>query len=199
MPFCRLTFFLIIIVIPAACGFHLRGSPALQGEGGTLPPEMAVTFIEAPSQTSHLVRQLKRALRSADILLVEEIIPAAAVLRLREDLERRVLSVDSQGRAVEYELYYTVNFAVSRNDIEWEIPSQSITLTRDYFFDRLDALGADRQEALLRQDMQRELARLILDRIRATKLSEEDATSPPPPPTTIKKPDAETQRHEVNE
>src|SRR5690606_12970522 len=126
---------------------------------------MAVTVVKAPSQTSELVRQLKRALRSADVAVVEEDLPQAARLTLREELDRRVLSVDSEGRAVEYELNYTVSFDVSRDDIDWRIPEQSMTLSRDYFFDRLDVLAADRQEALLRQDMQREMARLVLDRI----------------------------------
>lgn len=167
MSFSRLIFPLIATLTLAACGFHLRGSPELTGDNRTLPPEMAVTVIDAPSQTSELVRQLKRALRSSGVVIAEEDLPQAALLALQEDLDRRVLSVDSEGRAVEYELYYTVEFQVSRSDIEWEIPSQSITLTRDYFFDRLDALAAQRQEALLKQDMQRELARLVLDRIRA--------------------------------
>lgn len=167
MPFARLIFPLTAALTLAACGFHLRGSPELTGGNAALPAEMAVTTIEAASQTSELVRQLKRALRSVDIVVAEEDLPQAAVLSLREGLDRRVLSVDSEGRAVEYELNYTVSFDVNRDDIDWRIPEQSITLSRDYFFDRLDALAADRQEQLLRQDMQREMARLVLDRIRA--------------------------------
>lgn len=167
MPLSRLIFPLMAVTTLAACGFHLRGSPALTGGNAALPVEMAVTAIDAPSQTSELVRQLKRALRSVDIVVAEEDLPQAALLSLREGLDKRVLSVDSEGRAVEYELNYTVSFDVSRDDIDWRIPEQSITLSRDYFFDRLDALAADRQEQLLRQDMQREMARLVLDRIRA--------------------------------
>jgi LPS-assembly lipoprotein len=188
MSFSRLIFPLIAALTLAACGFHLRGSPELTGGNSALPAEMAVTVVEAPSQTSELVRQLKRALRSADIVVAEEDLPQAALLTLREELDRRVLSVDSEGRAVEYELNYTVSFDVSRDDIDWRIPEQSMTLSRDYFFDRLDALAADRQEALLRQDMQREMARLVLDRIRAA--NELFGAN------NNQKPDAETQRRE---
>lgn len=168
MRFYRLPLVLTVALALSACGFHLRGSPELAGGNRALPAEMAVTAIEAPSQTSELVRHLKRALRSADVTVVEtEAVPGAALLTLSEELDRRVLSVDSEGRAVEYELLYTVTYRVSRDDIAWEIPEQSFTLSRDYYFDRLEALAASRQEALLRQDMQREMARLILDRIRA--------------------------------
>lgn len=168
MSFCRSISFLITALLLTACGFHLRGSPALPGGNRALPPEMAVTVVDAPSQTSELVRQLKRALRSLDIVVAEaEDFPQAAMLTLREELNRSVLSVDTGGRAVEYELNYTVTFQVSRDDIAWEIPSQSITLTRDYYFDRLEALAATRQEEMLRRNMQQEMARLILDRIRA--------------------------------
>ncbi|HEX7026492.1 MAG TPA: LPS assembly lipoprotein LptE [Gammaproteobacteria bacterium] len=171
MFFCRLIFFLTVASLLTACGFHLRGSPELAGNRA-LPAEMAVTVIEAPSQTSELVRQLKRALRSAEVVVADaEDQPGAARLSLSEELDRRVLSVDSEGRAVEYELNYTVTFQVSRDDIAWEMPPQSITLTRDYYFDRLEALAASRQEEMLRRNMQQEMARLILDRIRASKNS----------------------------
>lgn len=172
MSFCRSISLLITALLLSACGFHLRGSSALPGGNRALPAEMAVTVVNAPSQTSELVRQLKRGLRSADIVVAEaDDLPHAALLSLSEALDRRVLSVDSEGRAVEYELNYTVTFQVSRPDIAWEIPSQSITLTRDYYFDRLEALAASRQEELLRRNMQQEMARLILDRIRASKNS----------------------------
>lgn len=165
-PLIRAVVFAIPVLAVTACGFHLRGSDAAPG-GQALPAEMAVTTIRAASQTSELVRQLKRGLVSAGVQVVDESTGLIAVLTLDETRDKRALSFDTEGRALEYEITYTAGFSVERGDSAWRIPRQTITLSRDYYFDSLDALAADRQEALLVQDMQRELARLILDRIRA--------------------------------
>lgn len=160
----------IVIALPVlavtACGFHLRGSDAAPG-GHALPAEMAVTSIRAASQTSELVRQLKRGLNGAGVQLVNHSSASVAVLSLDETRNKRALSFDAGGRALEYEISYTAGFSVERADSAWRIPRQTITLSREYYFDSLDALAADRQETLLIRDMQNELARLILDRIRA--------------------------------
>ncbi len=137
-----------------------------------MPAQMNKTYVQAANQTGELVRQLKRALRSAKIIVVAQPDEQSATLSLSESSGRRVLSVGADGVALEYEIYYTVTFRVFRDSEPFEITEQSITLTRDYVFDRLGVLAANEEEAALRQDMQRELARLVIDRIAAAAKSD---------------------------
>jgi LPS-assembly lipoprotein len=167
LPIIRGIVLAIPLLVVTACGFHLRGSDTAPGGGQALPAEMTATYIQAASQTSELVRQLKRGLASAGVQVLDQSAASVAVLTLDETRDKRALSFDTEGRALEYEISYTAGFSVERGDSAWRIPRQTITLSRDYYFDSLDALAADRQEALLVRDMQRELARLVLDRIRA--------------------------------
>ncbi len=160
-PF-RLLVLLVCFVSLQACGFHLRGAYQL-------PESMATTFLETSNDNSELVRFLRRALLASDIELVESKDSAQAHLRLlAEQQSKRVLSVDSRGRAREYELSYSVDFVLATQD-RVLIPQQRLTLTRDFLFDTEDVLGKGREEAMLIRDMQQDMVRLIMLRLQAAR------------------------------
>ena len=144
----------------AACGFALRGAYEL-------PSGMAKTHIQAENSGSVLVGHLRRSLKSAAVDVVEHATPEVALLKIRESSARRVLSVGADSKALEYELQYTVTFSVDMPGPDDELPEQSITLSRDYIFDPLGVLAVNEEEAMLLRDMQRELARMIIERIAA--------------------------------
>lgn len=156
----------------AACGFHLRGAP-------DLPAGMAVTYLDIATPTSDLALQLKRTLETAGITVIFEPAEGAAVLKVSPSSGRRTLSIGPDGKALEYEVYYTVRFAVSKPGSEFEIAPQQVTLTRDFVYDPLAVLAVGKEQARLEQDMERELARLIIQRIAAVGASG-DFVSPPP-------------------
>lgn len=149
------------MLLVSACGFHLRGAYQL-------PDSMGKTFIQAGNQNSELVRSLKRSLKANHIVIVNSPQDATAVLKIMgETQEKRVLSVDSKGRAREYELSYAVRFDLQSMVSESPFTEQSLKLEREFLFDTEDVLGKGREEATLIKDMQQDMVRLILLRLQA--------------------------------
>ena len=80
---------------------------------------------------------------------------------------RRVLSVSSEGKVSEYELYQTLEFKVRDAAGRELLAPQYLELTRDYLFEKEDVLGKSNEEEILRRDMHRDLVRLIMLRLEA--------------------------------
>jgi LPS-assembly lipoprotein len=106
-------------------------------------------------------------LRDSSVRVVEHPGSNSAVLKVRESSSRRVLSVGTDAKAREYELEYSATFSVTIPGLEREFPEKTISLSRDYSFDRLAVLAANEEESMLIRDMQRELARMMVQQIAA--------------------------------
>ena len=144
-----------------SCGFHLRGAYQL-------PEAMNVSFIQASDDNSELVNALKRTLKASNIKLAKTRQQASAVIFIGNELqEKRVLSVDSQGRAREYEINYQISFNVSADKSDFLIAEQKIKLQRDFLFDTEDVLGKSREQQTLVKDMKQDMVRLIMLRLQA--------------------------------
>lgn len=157
-----------LLLTAAGCGWHLRGVH-------DMPDAMAVTYLNGPNQTSELLRYIRRDLKAAGIEVVRDPAPGAAVLHIRPQSGLRTLSVGPDGKAREYELYYTVQFRVDKPDSAFEVPEQQVTLIRDFIFDPLDSLAVGQERALLEESMERDLARLVIERLAAAGLQGGDA------------------------
>lgn len=143
----------------SACGFHLVGSRPL-------PPELAkvqvdlvspYTVSEPPVQTE-LRDSLQR--RGAELTKrpgddVTEIL----LSNLKED--REVLSVGSNGEALEYLLIVQVSFEVRRGD-KVLMPPSTLSTSRSFSFSADEVLAKESEEARLRRYMQTELAHLLV-------------------------------------
>jgi len=115
---------------------------------------MANTYINAADKNSELVRVLKRTLKTSNINIVDTQQQAQAVLNIsNEKQERRILSVDTQGRAREYEINYQISFNVSSAENDFSIAEQTINLQRDFLFDAEDVLAKSREQDTLVKDM----------------------------------------------
>ena len=122
---CLVIYLSLGVVLLSSCGFHLRGAYQL-------PAQMSVTYIEAMNQNSELVRILKRRLKANGIQVVTDKVSAQAVLALSgESNSKRVISVDQQGRAREYELSYGITFDLKTKDSSIKLESQKIQLERE--------------------------------------------------------------------
>ena len=164
MSVMRTRFWLLLAVLAiSACGFKLR-------DAYDIPSAMRQTYVEG-SERSEVYIGLQRALRSSGVTVTQRREEAAAVLRLSaEKTGRRVLSVGRDARVSEYEVYYSITFDVRRqgeDDKSYIIEPQDLRLTREYVYDETGVLGKSDEEALLRQEMQRDLVRLIMYRIEA--------------------------------
>ena len=145
-------------VLLGGCGFHLQGHTPL-------PPVVRTPFLEAPDRQSDFIQYLRHALLSNGAQLTPERDKASAVVSiLRDSVARRVLSVSATNQPNQYEVTYTVGFTVSAAGKEL-LPPQELTATRTYSFDERVLLAKNHEEAILRQDMARDLADMVMRRL----------------------------------
>ena len=146
----------------SACGWRMRGAI-------DLPPAMARTHIQGVAPFSELGMQLRNTLTSAGAEVVSEAKQATASLVIYgNEMSRRVLALDTSGRASEYELNYVLRFKVLDAEGRELVHEQTVTATRDYRFNP-DAIRAKSdEETRLRKDMLRLAVQQMFFRINAT-------------------------------
>lgn len=143
----------------SACGFQLRGSAAL-------PDEMAVTFIKSNRPWGSLVEDFAEALRTHHVKVTEDRDEATAVLEIITDAqEKDVLSVNSAGKVLEFQLRQSIQFAVTTSDKLPLLEPQTVTMTRDYLYSSTDVLSSEREQVVVSRALQRELVHLAMLRI----------------------------------
>jgi LPS-assembly lipoprotein len=148
----------LLAALLGGCGFHLQGRTAL-------PPAVRTPFVEAPDRQSDFVQYLRHALLSNGAQLMQEREQASAVVSiLRDSVARRVLSVSATNQPNQYEVTYTVAFSVSAAGKEL-LPPQELTATRTYSFNEQLLLAKNNEEQILRQDMARDLADMVMRRL----------------------------------
>lgn len=149
-------FLVVLSLALAACGFQLRGHAAV-------PESMSRTRLVLPDENGDLGRALRPLLRSNGVELVEDPgEPAAQLTVLSDRMQRQILTVGAQTRVNEFQLNYKVRLTARDPEGNVLLPERELELNRDYTFDEASVLGKANEEALLREEMYREMARLIL-------------------------------------
>jgi len=142
----------------AACGFQLRAAP-------DIPAEMSHTYISADDKFSQFYRKLRDEFKNAGVHLVDSPAKASAVFSiLADETAQRVLSVSARNVPREYEVFYTIYYAVESGN-NTIMPPQSLTRTRDYTYDETLVLGKAREEELLREAIVDDLVQVILKQL----------------------------------
>ena len=165
----QFTFLLLFSFLIASCGFHLRGNQDLS----SVLPEVQIQGI---SEHSELGRELSRALIAAKVTVLSE---SDVLLTITQDnFSRRVLSLDSAGRANQYELNYQLSFALvkkvksEKEDSEKKqklidlMPTQTINVKREYLFDADLILAKTDEETRLNNDMRQAAMLQLIRRLR---------------------------------
>lgn len=143
----------------ASCGFQLRSSVALDNN---LQP----VFV-AQTGPIALRNELSRLLQINGVALTAEKAEALSELRIKnENMKRRVLSVDSRGRARQYTYTYTVNYSIRYADKK---SIKQVKLSRDLLFDPDSVLGINYETQALREDMRDDAIRLMLQQLQAVR------------------------------
>jgi LPS-assembly lipoprotein len=151
---------LLALLVPA-CGFHLRNAL-------TLPPDLGPVRVAAQDPYSPLAQSLEQALRRAGAEVVEETARDGAVLDIvSERWANTPLSVDAQGRALEYTLHYAVFFELRDAEGAVVVPQQGIELTRDYVSPPENTTGTESESEILARELRREMIAAVLRRIDA--------------------------------
>ena len=126
---------------------------------------MERTFIEAVERNSLFHRELRLALKAAGVELVDSPADATAIFSISVDeTDQRVLSVSARNVPTEYEVYYTVEYALLSGEKNLLTP-QFITLTRDYTYDETLVLGKAREEEFMREAIVQDLVRVVLKQL----------------------------------
>ena len=142
----------------ASCGFQLQGA-------FTTPAEMERTYIAASDERSLFFRELRGALESSGVQLVDSATDATATLSISfDETDQRVLSVSARNVPTEYEVYYSIEYALYGGEKSL-LEVQTLTLTRDYTYDSTLVLGKAREEDLLREAIVDDLVRIVLKQI----------------------------------
>ncbi|GMR16533.1 MAG: LPS assembly lipoprotein LptE [Gammaproteobacteria bacterium] len=157
----KLTFLILLGFLIISCGFHLRGNQDLSA----VLPEVQIQGVNEHSKTG---RELVRVLTAAKVSILEE---SEIILNItRDDFSKRVLSLDSTGRANQYEISYQLDFSLlkkipveDKQKLVDVVPAQSITARREYLFDANLVISKADEEKRLNNDM-RQAAMLQLIR-----------------------------------
>jgi len=150
----------ISAVLLSGCGFKLRGSIEL-------PAEMEKLYVTGNNR-GVLQNDLKLLYENAGAEIVAKSDDALSILVLNKVLfTRRTLSVGSDGKVLEYELHYRVNFELKTPDGEVIVKSQDIDLTRSVLNPEIEVLGRAQEQRGLQNTMEGEIARLIAIRLYA--------------------------------
>lgn len=158
----RVLMLFVVLLLPASCGYQVRGT-------ADLPASMQHIYIQASRSASPLNRELRRVLVNNGNELVTARSQADAVLIVtRDEMRRRVLTVSETTRVQEFMLDYNVEFRVTDRAGKVLVPAQKLELHLAYEFSETQVLGKSGQEDVLRAELHREMAGLMLDRIAAS-------------------------------
>jgi LPS-assembly lipoprotein len=145
----------------AGCGYQLRGS-------ASLPPVMSTTYVKGLRPYSALVDDFSQALRTRNATVTTDPEIASATLSITaNDTEKLVLSVDTAGNVLEYEIRQTIRFSVVAADQQVLLSEQTVSLSRDFLFTSTDVLAKAREEKLVRRTLQKNIVNLAMLRIAA--------------------------------
>ena len=154
--------FLAFLLLPlaAGCGFSLQGATST-------PAAMQRTYIDTQDRFSQFYRALRRDLQAAGVEVLDSPQGATATLSILFDLtDQRVLSVSARNVPTEFEVFYTVRYAITSGEQSLLEP-QELTLTRDYTYDATLVLGKAKEEQLMRDAIVDDLVRIVLKQISA--------------------------------
>jgi len=149
----------LVLVAAGGCGFRLQGSV-------TLPHSIALVRIETHDTESDFYTELRKALLASGARIDETGAAAAAtVIRIDADSSTdQILTVSALNVPTEYELRYTVKFAVVSQGHELIAP-ESHVLVRDYGFSESALLAKQREQAILSDALARDLVSVLMRRL----------------------------------
>ena len=144
------------------CGFHLAGSTAL-------PPVLARPYLSVKDPYTDFAREFEHQLKNLGADVQEASAKSSATIEVTKDLfEQRTLSVSARNIPAEYEVTYTVTFAVQGPGGEILKP-QTINVSKDFSFVEQEQLAKEREADILRRQMARDLVAIAMHRLTSLK------------------------------
>ncbi|MFV8835866.1 LPS assembly lipoprotein LptE [Aquisalimonas sp.] len=152
----------MLILALAGCGWHLRGSAP-----GTASLEGVSVVVDSQIGQGELIRELRRTLAAAGADVRNSGDGPRLVIE-SESRDRQQLSVAAGGDTEEYELRYRVRWSIRDGDGETLAGPDTFEQIREYRFDRAAVLGSSEREEALLEELRRDVAFLLTERVQAT-------------------------------
>ena len=150
---------ILIAFLTSACGYHLRGA-------SDLPRGMKSVYLEGGSPT--LREQFNEVLHGSSGQLATTPENAEVTIRiLKDDIERRVLSLSQRGRSNEIELAGLLEFQLIDAKRGVLIGNEPVVFRRQYFNDQQDVIAKGNEETVIRKEMYKQAVRTIISRSRS--------------------------------
>lgn len=148
-------FTVLICLLVTSCGFQLRGDYLLA-------PELQTIKFSSVDKFGELSRIVKQHLSLNNVNIVKTSAKPIPEMRiLKDNLDRRTLSVFPNGQVAEYELIYQVRYLIQFP--EKEAQHFEFELNRDYQDDPDIALAKSRELNLMLREMRQQAAARILN------------------------------------
>lgn len=151
----------LLLIQLSGCGWRLRGAISV-------PPALQRSCLTGVAAYSDLAVEIRSTLERAGAKVLDSCAAADAQLRIgRNEVRKRVLSVDASGRAAEFELTYNLQFTVVDQAGDVLVRQQAIEISRDYRFDPDNVLAKGEEEKRIREEMVSFAVRQMMQRIDA--------------------------------
>jgi LPS-assembly lipoprotein len=152
---------LCMIILSCAlstCGFQLRGANEFNYK---------TLYISGQTQIN---KALKKSFTTNGVDIVDSSNEAEMQLELlKEDYEKRILSLSGSGLVREYELYYRVHYRTkSVQETLWSQPLM-MEVRRDLSYSDKSLLGKEIEEKQLVEDMHKQVVRNLMRRLATLK------------------------------
>ncbi|MFT4712581.1 MAG: LPS-assembly lipoprotein [Candidatus Azotimanducaceae bacterium] len=163
---------MLLLVSLVGCGFQLRGT----GQATSL---LESVYLDLADKNSELARELTASLTQSGVEFTTSGKAQVSIQLDRERFSRRSVSTTGQINVAEYELNLLVSFNVLDANGEVLIPHTRIQTERIYTFDSSSLVGSNEEEAVLHEEMRRDLVVQLLQRVNARMRSEKILKQPP--------------------
>ena len=150
---------ILLLMCLSACGFQLRSDAALADKLGA-------TRLSVVDEFSPFARQLKRSLQRSGVELIEVPDRDAGLIDVSVNrVKREILTIGDTARVREYRVSHDVEFRVLNASGEEILPLQVLQQSRDLSFDEGELLAATREDEFIREELSRNLVRLVVQRL----------------------------------
>lgn len=157
----RLVLLLGIGALLSSCGFHLRGLVEM-------PPELDSIYIKGGLPNSQMREILRQKLIASKVNVLESQEESGAVLYiLKDEVTRRIASINTAGQPNEYELTYRLSYRLEDGQGKELLAAKTISLLRTYRYDPNNVLSIEEEAFRIKREMARAAVNQMLRQISA--------------------------------
>jgi LPS-assembly lipoprotein len=151
--------FALVMSSLIGCGFHLRGAA-----------DVSFKTIYIQGNRLLISKNLSKSLTNNGVKVLPSTYGADLILEtVKEESEKRILSLSGRGVVNEYELYYRVRYRTKMVGAELWSPVQTVEARRDFSYTDANLLAKQSEEARLNENMQADVVSSLLRRLSALK------------------------------